>query len=455
MTMNAITTLAKHPAWILAALLIATPAAQAERFSMEGAIVNSIDAKTVGTTRSEGEINDLFVAQKKMVVDILNDLGTPFDSLPKEIRDSISRFHTRNFEAFRAFSSGLNALDAGRYAEAKAFFQKAKELDPNFQLAGELEVSMPQTNIETGLQLQAALREAAKSATSSGKTRVEVDASRAVAALLSGQSVVLGASSNSSTDNNPITNTTGSDYTSNEPGSASQFAGRTVVGVTYSLGADTSSPVQVSSTNEWTVDQVGLSNNILQSVGDSTEFLATKDGASAAAVGSQLLGDNSTVYWGSWSSAPGASAKVTVGGTTTTSPQLGSEFHYMIGQATREMPTSGSATFLPAGGFMSGVSGNIGVNFVTRDVQLNDLGFTLGGLQFSQLNGATTYSSTIGSGFFKGNYTSGLCPACPAFSPTASTFTGNFLGAGADGLMLSNILQTGTSTVGGVHLFTK
>lgn len=439
-------------------LLIAMPA-QAERFNMEGAIINSVDAKAIGTTRSEGEIDQFFTAQKRMVVDILDDLGVPFDTLPAGIRDSIARFHTQNFAAFQAFSNGLNALDQGKFAEAKAFFEKAVELDPNFKLAGEKQVAMPQTNIETGLQLQSALREAAKSASSSGKTRVEVDASRAVAALLSGQSVVVGTKSGTATSDTPTALDSGPDYTSNEPGSGSKYAPRMAVGVTYTLEADTTAPVQIATTNEWTADQVSITNNQLHSVGDSAEFLATRNTAGVATAGNHALADGSIVYWGTWSSTVSNSASVTVDGNTTKYPQLGDQFHYLYGEATRAMPTTGSAAFLPAGGHLQNVSGNIGVNFVTRQVSINDLGFTAGGLDFSQLNGASTYSSSIGSGFFKGNYSSGTCVGCQAFSPNASSFTGNFVGAGADGLMLSNIMQTGNptgnGTVGGVHLFTK
>jgi hypothetical protein len=124
----------------------------------------------------------------------------------------------------------------------------------------------------------------------------------------------------------------------------------------------------------------------------------------------------------------------------------------MLGLATVAMPTSGAAVFTPAGGFLGGVSGSIGVNFVTRAVTVNNLGFTLSGLSFSALNGTASYSQSVASGFFSGNYSSGNCVGCTGFSPTASAFTGNFVGSAASGLIYSTIMQTGSGTVSGIHL---
>jgi hypothetical protein len=91
-------------------------------------------------------------------------------------------------------------------------------------------------------------------------------------------------------------------------------------------------------------------------------------------------------------------------------------------------------------------------DFGARQVTLNNLGFTLGNYGFSGLNGQATYATT-GSGYFSGNYTSGACLNCPGFSATSSAFTGNFVGKAANGLIFSSIMQTGSGTVSGVHLF--
>lgn len=438
-----------------AGLLLAAGPGRGETFRVESVITDTASARALGTSRADGAIDDLFAAQKKMVVDILDGMGIPFDSLPANVREGISRYQTRNFAAFTAYSRGLNALDQGRFAEAKAFFDKAVELDPNFGLAKQMEADMPQTNVYSSLQLQSVLRDAAKTATSSGQTMVEVDVSRAVAAMLAGQAVVVGTRADAGASA-PASTGVGSGYTSNEPGSASQYANRTVVGLAYARDADTANPIQLAASSEWTVEQVRMSDNALTAVGDSG-FSASRDGATLTPLGSYTLNDGSSVYWGTWNSSPGASASVSVAGADTiTAPRLGAEIQYMIGQATQTMPTTGSVVFLPREGFLTGVAGSIGVNFVNRSVTLNDLGFSTQGYTFSQLNGGATYDNSIGSGFFKGNYTSGTClQGCTAFSPGASAFSGNFVGAGADGVILSHILQTGARQVSGVQLFAR
>ena len=159
--------------------------------------------------------------------------------------------------------------------------------------------------------------------------------------------------------------------------------------------------------------------------------------------------------WGGWTSSPTASALVTVNGVLKQSPELGSSVSYMMAPPTPAMPTSGMVTFAPLGGpNFSAVSGTISTDFGARQVTLNNLGFTVGGYGFSGLNGQAGYG-TSGSGFFSGNYSSGNCSGCVGFSPTASAFTGNFVGAAANGLIFSSILQTGNGTVSGVHLFSR
>ena len=426
-------------------------AAHAERFDLESAILESATAKAVGGGKRSGDIATFFTAQKEMVYAALGDLGISLDSLPADVRKNLERFHTTNFAAFKMFSLGLNAQDQGKFAEAKAFFEKAVELDPNFQLAGELGVSMPNSNVTGTVQLQAALAAAAKSATASGKVQVEVDLSSAIAALQSGQTVVVGNKADSSVSN-ASTRDPSNNYSSNPPGSGTTYADRKAVGVSYSIQDPSGVTVSVASTNEWTLDQTTIDGVGLVKVGDRAEFQVTRSSAASAVIGSLNLADGSAVSWGTWQSGPG-SFTVSSKGLPVTG--LGPQFQYLIGQATRDMPTTGTATFAPAGGFLNNASGSIGVDFVNRNVQLTNLGFDLNGLGFSNLNGTATYASDIASGFFKGNYTSGSCTGCAAFSPAASVFTGNFLGKSASGLMFSTVLSTGNGTVSGLHAFNK
>lgn len=437
----------------LCGLLCLGAAAHAERFELESAIIDSRSATALGGGKQSGEVSTFFTAQKQMVYGALNDLGIALDSLPLDVRKNLERFQTTNFAAFKMFSLGLNAQDQGKFAEAKAFFEKAVELDPNFELAGELGVAMPNSNIASSLQLQAVLAAAAKSATTVGKLQVEVDLSGAIAALQSGQNVVLKTVAPSLFNADPAANT----FTTNTPGSSANYAARKAVGVSYTELGQPGISVATASTNEWILTQAVSDGAGLQRVGDNTGFQAVRGTATATVDGSGVLADGSAYSWGHWS-APGFSVSSQGSAVAGLGPQLS----YMVADATRAMPTAGSVHFTPVGGMLGNVLGDISVDFLNRKVQLNNLGFDLAGYTFRNLNSAATdYASSIASGFFKGNYSAGSCTGCAAFSPTASVFTGNFLGKDASGLMFSTVMatgvnpSTGAATAAGVHVFGK
>jgi hypothetical protein len=452
---------------LLFALCTASGIAWAERFELEGTLVETATSRSINVGKDQGELANFFDAQKKLVAGILKDLGIPLDSLPPEVRNRLGRYHTTNFDAFKLFSQGLDAQDMGRFSEAKALFEKALQLDPGFALAAELSISMPNTNLTDSIQLQAALSSSSKAATNAGKVQVQVDLSQAIAALQSGQTVLVG----SKLDSAPPSGTPGSDFTSNPPGSSDGLSpnARTVLGLAYTIGTSASAnppvadqtaagvAVAVASTNEWTPDQIAFDAAGLARVGDTSGFSANRATAQTTTPASYPLSDGSSVTWGTWSSnTVAASAAVTTGGTTYRFPELGESVHFMYGSATSAMPTTGSATFsATSAGSLGGLTGSIGVNFVSRAVTLNNLSFDLGGLGFTNLTGSASYGTGIGSGFFSGNYNNGTCVGCTAFSPAASSFTGNFVGANADGLIYSTILQTGSNTVSGVHLLAQ
>jgi hypothetical protein len=427
----------------------------AQRIELESAVIESQSGDASAISKNNGEVATFFSMQKKIVYDTLRGIGIAVESLPSDVQASLARFHTQNFEAFRAFSSGLDALDDGRFAEAKSFFERAAEFDPDFTMARDLQFSMPQTNTYSGAQLQSALRDASRTATTAGKTSVEIDASRAVAALLSGQSVVGVTKGASAAGDVSGASQVGPSYTSNLPGSADQFAPRTVVGMSYSMLVGGGVTVGVALTNDWSGGQVRSSGGVLSSVGDSAGFLATRAGASNCCAASATLSEGTVVHWGAWNSAAGASASVTVSGAAVSAPQLGQQVAYMLAPATVAMPTTGTATYVPVGGFLGGVSGNVTTNFVNRTVSINNLGFTASGLTFSGLNGAASYAASASSGNFSGKYSSGNCAGCTAFVPTSSAFSGNFVGGAASGLVYSSIMQTGNGTVSGLQLFGK
>jgi hypothetical protein len=431
---------------IAALLLAAAASAAAQGFALEGAVIDSRTSRSLGVINERGDINAVFRAQKAMTFGILRSAGISLEQLPPEVRSRIERFATTNLEAFRAFSAGLDLKDQGKFVEAKAQFARAAELDPNFALAAEQQQAMPDVNLGTGVQTRAVMLAAAGAAVDRGKASFTVDTARAVAALAAGQSVIAVALP-SSTDPNAA-------FTTTPPGSGTQFVPNIVAGLAYTVSLPSGTSASVASAAEWKSDAFRLNGEVLDGLGNAAiGFQAQRQNATAVPGGSTALADGSLAYWGAWLSTPAASATVTVSGQTLAAPQLG-QVDYAYADATRSMPTTGTAVFSPAGGSLGQVSGTVAVNFVTRGVELQNLGFNIGSLAFAGLNGSATYSNLIASGTFGGNYSSGTCTGCAAFTPLSSSFGGSFVGRNADGMVFSTFLLTGGGgTAAGVHVF--
>lgn len=431
----------------------------AQNFAIESAVLDTRNARNLGVSSERGAIADLFKAQKAVTFGILRAAGIDLDRLPPEVRARISRFQTTNVDAFRAFSLGLDLKDQGRFAEAKEAFRRAAELDPNFQLAVDQQRVMPEINLGSAVQTRVVIAAAANTAVERGKQGYVVDLARAMAALQSGQSVSVATQVVNAPQESAQSASSAQDYTSNPPGSGAQFQPNIVAGLSYSY--DTAAgAISISSTSEWTGNKYTTSNlSVLESVGAVGEFQAQRLTASNVIGGSVTLTDGTIAYWGSWLSSPGSSAFVTVNKSPVVAPVLGT-VDYAFADATTVMPSAGSASFKPLGGTLQAVTGSIDVDFVTRVVSVNNLGFTIGALSFSGLNSdplkPVKYSATSGSGGFQGNYASGSCPGCgPKFAPGSGSFGGNFIGKDAAGLIFSTILPTGngTNAASGVHVF--
>ena len=436
---------------VATALSLSGGLAAAQSFALEGAVIDSRTGNSLGVVTERGDLNSLFRAQKAMTFGILRSAGISLEQLSPDIRARIERFQTTNVEAFRAFSQGLDLKDQGKYAEAREFFKRAAELDPGFALAAEQQQSMPDVNVSSGMQMRAVMLAAAGAAVDRGKAAFVVDLARAVAAIQAGQTVI---TVPAPTDPGQAT---ASSFTSNPAGSGTQFAANQVVALSYTYAAAPGTNVSVTAPGEWRATDVRSTGQVLESVGNvSGGFLAQRINAASAATGSQALSDGTVAYWGSWLSSPGSSAAVSVPGQTLTAPTLG-RVDYVAADAPRVMPSSGTAVFTPAAsGPMAAVAGSIAVNFVTRDVVLQNLGFQIGALNFSGLNGNSQFDAGIASGAFNGRYSSGNCTGCTGFTPLSSVFTGNFAGRDANGLVFSTFLLTGPgATASGVHLFTR
>lgn len=434
---------------------LAQTAAPAQSFVLEGAVIDSRTAASLGVTSERGDIASLFRAQKTLTFGILRSAGVDLDALPPEVRARIERFQTTNLEAFRAFSNGLDLKDQGRFAEAREQFRRAAELDPGFALAVEQQQAMPEINLGTTVQIRAVVAAAAGQAVDRGKATYAVDAARAVAAIQAGQTVVQVAST-APTDITALESDRSKEFTSNPAGSGVQFVPNLVAGLAFPVALGGGAPVGLGLTGDFKGDQYRVGEDgALESVGSVGDFQAQRRAAVDTATGNATLGDGTVAYWGRWASAPGASATVVLNGLSYQAPALGA-VDWIAAEATRVMPATGTAVFTPAGGGnMSGVSGSVAVDFANRHVNVVDLGFTLDGLLFSGLNGTTSYSDKTLSGGFVGNYSSGSCSGCAGFVAGSSSFGGNFVGTAANGLVLSTVLVTGDTTHGGVTLMKR
>jgi hypothetical protein len=83
----------------------------------------------------QGALARLFDIEKNVALAIYARLGVQLT--PAE-RERVNRRQTENVQALLAFGFGLEAKDAGRWAEAASHFAQAAQLDPSFTRASEL-----------------------------------------------------------------------------------------------------------------------------------------------------------------------------------------------------------------------------------------------------------------------------------------------------------------------------
>ena len=97
--------------------------------------INSWDINYTTTGRwlnKTGKLRDLFIIEKDLVFDIIDDLGIQLTQ--REI-EQIELIPTNNINAFLEYSIGLELQDNGNYSEAAMFFFRATQMDPNFKEA--------------------------------------------------------------------------------------------------------------------------------------------------------------------------------------------------------------------------------------------------------------------------------------------------------------------------------
>jgi tetratricopeptide (TPR) repeat protein len=108
----------------------------------------AVRALVIGTTARDsagrglqwgGGVARLFEIEKNVAFGVYAQLGI---QLTTAERERINRRQTENVQALIAFGFGLEAKDAGRWAEAASHFARAAQLDPSFTRARELETEV-------------------------------------------------------------------------------------------------------------------------------------------------------------------------------------------------------------------------------------------------------------------------------------------------------------------------
>jgi TolB-like protein/Tfp pilus assembly protein PilF len=84
--------------------------------------------------RQRAGINELFELQKEVTFSIVDQLGV--ELTPQE-KAAIQEVPTQNLQAFLAYSRGLMAEDRGNYGAAARYYQRAQQIDPNFEQASQ------------------------------------------------------------------------------------------------------------------------------------------------------------------------------------------------------------------------------------------------------------------------------------------------------------------------------
>ncbi len=123
---------ASRPGYLLGASKIVT----GSFLSLDGKSIDIVSSLTMTKTQTSrpsksvsGSMEKLFELEKELAFGILDDMGI---ILTESEKNAIMKTPTESFDAFMAYSRGLNYADKGMYREAVQEFQKAIMADPNF-----------------------------------------------------------------------------------------------------------------------------------------------------------------------------------------------------------------------------------------------------------------------------------------------------------------------------------
>lgn len=107
------------------------------RYRINTAVSDVKNGQLVGLQEADGGQAEFFTLQKRIVYGILEALQI------KEVPPGVHRIHTRSWDAYARFATGLKLLAEDRFDEARAAFGAALVFDPAFALAQDALLGTP------------------------------------------------------------------------------------------------------------------------------------------------------------------------------------------------------------------------------------------------------------------------------------------------------------------------
>ena len=107
---------------------------------INSSVAASEEGKELFSFPKKDRLENFFLLEKEIVREILKKKRI---TLGPEIEEQVYAYHTQDFDAFLYFGQGLDAQDEGKWGVSKAFFLKALERDPKFELARQAYLSSP------------------------------------------------------------------------------------------------------------------------------------------------------------------------------------------------------------------------------------------------------------------------------------------------------------------------
>jgi TolB-like protein len=108
------------------------------RYRINSAVSDVAGGRVLGQQEVQGRQSEFFTMQKQVVYAILKALDI------RDLPPGVHRVHTRSWEAYARFAAGLQLLSENRLADARRAFQDALALDPQFLLAEEAGLAVPE-----------------------------------------------------------------------------------------------------------------------------------------------------------------------------------------------------------------------------------------------------------------------------------------------------------------------